>query len=670
MKNDKIKVLNNKRFIPLLVAAFVLVVVLLVCFVSKITGTNGVGFGNSSIVTGSSHTVMVYMVGSDLETDYELASGEMKEIEKSGINSKKNNVLVYTGGCEKFAYSGTGGNTIYKLGENGFEAVKNEEAQNMGASDTLSSFLSYCTENYKTDNYELIFWNHGGGPVYGFGKDVNFGYDCLSLSELKEGLSNGLKKSNVKLELIGFDACLMCNVETVAAVKDYARYMVASEETEPGNGWDYSCLKLLNKGKITGETFGREIIDSYYDFYEKNFSDTYQITMSCIDLSEFKPFSESFEALFNQIQSIGISNKFSSISKSRSDTKSFGTFATDVIYDLVDINELIDNLDSSYNEKEKLKASLKKLVSCSKTNMKNATGLSVYFPYKDMVAAQELIESGEPVSFSKSYSEFVKEFFYSFNNGGEFTQGLENEGSELSSDKDKTDFEYILSDKELENFASAKYYIFRKATFVKGDENYCLMFSSNDVTLEGKRLLASYKNKAFYACEGLFNKAKAMPVPLFEDENSTAENRLYTVPIVLQSFPDDITDWDIQPAWLRIKTSDTSDEITVLDAVPNTKNDEKKSDVAPKQLIDIYDYEIVSFPGYIRQPVRYKNGKLKPISEWKSGIGLEGIEVKTKHKVNFKKDFIAIKGEKYYCIFAIKDVHGKTHMSDFIEMTF
>lgn len=662
--NQKANSHKKKLTVPI-VLIILLAAVIIAVLAAKPQSVSKAGFA----AEGSSHTVMIYMVGSDLETDYNLASGVLKNIESSGIDSAKNNVLVYTGGCEKFSYSESAGNTLYKLNNNKFEILENKETQNMGLADTLSEFVSYGTENYQTDSYELIFWNHGGGPVYGFGKDTNFDYDCLTLKELKEGLSNGLKNSRVKFEMIGFDACLMCNIETAATIKDYARYMVASQETEPGNGWDYSFLKQLNKDKISGDVLGKLIIDSYCEFYKKNYSDKYQITLSCIDLSKVDSLCKEFDKLFNQVQSFGISKKFSSISRSRSNTKSFGTFATNVLYDLVDICELTDNLDSSYTEKNGLKNTLNSLVVYSKSNMKNAKGLSVYFPYKDMVAAKDILNGDELVSFSKSYTKFINEFYYYFNEAEDFEEGLENEGAMVSSTKDKTDFEYLLSEKEYNNFASAKYYIFRKATFVKGDENYCLMCSSNDVELKGRTLYASYKNKTFYACKSKLDFNHSIPVPLFEDESSTKDNRLYTVPIVLQSFSDNISDWKIQSAWLRVKTSDTSDEVTIIDAVPISDDEENNSEVAPKQLLNISDYEVVSFPGFIRQPTRYENGQLKPLSEWKADIGVEGPEIKINKDIYFKKDFITVKGEKYYCVFCIKDIYGKTHMSEFIEMS-
>lgn len=43
-----------------------------------------------------------------------------------------------------------------------------------------------------------------------------------------------------KFAFIGFDACLMATVETANMLVPHADYMFASEETEPGYGWDYT----------------------------------------------------------------------------------------------------------------------------------------------------------------------------------------------------------------------------------------------------------------------------------------------------------------------------------------------------------------------------------------------------------------------------------------------
>ena len=45
-----------------------------------------------------------------------------------------------------------------------------------------------------------------------------------------------------KLDIVGFDACLMSMIETAYGFRDTASFMVSSEELEPGPGWDYSAI--------------------------------------------------------------------------------------------------------------------------------------------------------------------------------------------------------------------------------------------------------------------------------------------------------------------------------------------------------------------------------------------------------------------------------------------
>ena len=55
----------------------------------------------------------------------------------------------------------------------------------------------------------------------------------------------------------------MANVETAYAIRNNANYLVASEELEPGTGWNYK--KVINQlSKDTSQNFealGKTIID-------------------------------------------------------------------------------------------------------------------------------------------------------------------------------------------------------------------------------------------------------------------------------------------------------------------------------------------------------------------------------------------------------------------------
>ena len=51
---------------------------------------------------GTVETVMIYMVGSDLESYYGNASLDMNEMEAAGVDTAHNNVIVYAGGASKW----------------------------------------------------------------------------------------------------------------------------------------------------------------------------------------------------------------------------------------------------------------------------------------------------------------------------------------------------------------------------------------------------------------------------------------------------------------------------------------------------------------------------------------------------------------------------------------
>ena len=67
------------------------------------------------------------------------------------------------------------------------------------------------------------------------------------------------------MELVGFDACLMGNLETAKAMAPYAHVMVASEELEPGAGWNFTpMLQTLAKSpKMSGIERRRTHRDSW-----------------------------------------------------------------------------------------------------------------------------------------------------------------------------------------------------------------------------------------------------------------------------------------------------------------------------------------------------------------------------------------------------------------------
>lgn len=219
----------------------------------------------------------------------------------------------------------------------------------MGEAESLTRLLTYGMENRPAEEYALILWNHGGGPLEGVCWDELFSMDRLSLKELTSAL--GAARMEKKLKWIGFDACLMCSAEVASAMAPYAEYMVASQETEPATGWNYAFLKGLESDR-TGADTGRRIVDAYFEGYKEEDGG---MTLACLDLSKAGALTDGMNAFFSD-QSLAISwDTFSVLSKKRAGVTGFGNGVRGTLddgYDLVDARGLISALGKGIRRRE------------------------------------------------------------------------------------------------------------------------------------------------------------------------------------------------------------------------------------------------------------------------------------------------------------------------------
>ena len=243
-------------------------------------------------------SVLVYLCGSDLESEAGLASDDLEEI--MSINYPENvNIIIQTGGAETWENDFVSDERMqrYVYGADGLELVDESPLYNMGDSNTLASFLGYASVHYPADHTAVIIWNHGGGSVSGVAFDELYN-DSLDINELRNAFETiyDLSSENPPIDIIGFDACLMATIDVAASFKDVARYMVASEDLIPGFGWDYAgWLKTLsyNPG-IDPKDLAINICDSYYDFYE-DWGMEDEITLSVVDLSKIDALLASYD---------------------------------------------------------------------------------------------------------------------------------------------------------------------------------------------------------------------------------------------------------------------------------------------------------------------------------------------------------------------------------------
>jgi len=178
-------------------------------------------------------------------------------------------IVIETGGSSAWQNDFVDAGTInrYVYDSNGLQPIEKDPLTSMGSEETLSSFLSFAKENYPAKKTGFIFWNHGGGSVNGAEFDENFDLDALTLDEMHAAFDANYDLSTEKppFDMIGFDTCLMATVDTANAFSDIGKYLVASQEVEPGNGWYYTgWADALGKNPaMDGAELGKAICDSY-----------------------------------------------------------------------------------------------------------------------------------------------------------------------------------------------------------------------------------------------------------------------------------------------------------------------------------------------------------------------------------------------------------------------
>jgi hypothetical protein len=150
---------------------------------------------------------------------------------------------------------GTIGSPLTSLGE-----------VDMGSGQALTGFLNWGAANVPGSRTALILWNHGAGPLGGVSYDDSQNHSFLGNREIVEAIA---ASSLGRVDLLGFDACLMASIELASEASGIATHLVAAERTEPGDGWDYTAFlnALAAAPNRDSATLAAAIVDSYGSFY-------------------------------------------------------------------------------------------------------------------------------------------------------------------------------------------------------------------------------------------------------------------------------------------------------------------------------------------------------------------------------------------------------------------
>lgn len=258
--------------------------------------------------------ICIYMCGTDLESNYGAATKDLLEMLAADLPEDVR-LLVMTGGTrlwnpqlvkdEGYLAPQNRRTQLYEIKGHAMELIKDYGGNlDMGDPHTAALFLEDCLHHAPAEQMMVAFWNHGGGPFRGVAFD-EYTKNPLSLAELQAVLAALQEARGGKpLELLGFDACLMNNLETACLLAPYAGYMVASEEKEPTGGWCYRWLEALaGGGPVSPVEVGRAVVDTYaYTLNEEgDWGKVNKETLALVDLSRMGDLRDAFHAMAEEL---------------------------------------------------------------------------------------------------------------------------------------------------------------------------------------------------------------------------------------------------------------------------------------------------------------------------------------------------------------------------------
>lgn len=418
-------------------------------------------------------TIMLYQDADDemLEEDILIDFNEAEVIGSSDNVNIVAQVDRFDGG-----YDGMGDWTTTKrfyltpdsdLTKIGSEELDDLGETNMADSQTLVDFIVWAVDNFPAQKYALIMSDHGAGwpggwndpDPGGLGPDdvavaQLFGVDGIWLMELDQALAEARAQTGLdKFDLIGFDACLMSQLEVFSAIEPYGRYSVASQELEPGVGWAYAGFlqQLTDNPQMTGADLASAIVSTYIEGDQRVVDDNARrdmlassfggaeasaaeladflgqdVTLTAVDLAEIPQVNTAVDNLAAALITVDPNTVAEARAYAQSFESVFGEETPSPYIDLLNFTQLAVQFSGDATVKtaaDEVTSALSQAIISEKHGPERpgATGITIYFP------TSELHGILDDLGYTTVAARFAKEsqwdeFLAAFHTGAAFSR--------------------------------------------------------------------------------------------------------------------------------------------------------------------------------------------------------------------------------------------------------
>ncbi|MBI2267346.1 MAG: hypothetical protein HYU64_19635 [Armatimonadetes bacterium] len=292
------------------------------------------------------------------------------------------------------------------------ELIQEYGKVDMSSPNTLRDFVVDAVKKFPADNVALVLNDHGGGFTGAMADDSDGNF--MSVPQIRQALQEAQDITGKKLDIIGFDACLMAEAEVAYELKDVGKFLLASEESEGGPGWTYDPM-LKSKSKILGEAIGqvqrslnKKIDVSPQEFAQivVNVNENHQQDISTFSATDLEKMGALKEAVEGLAQAVLQTQNDQPVRDAISAAESYGG-GWDPYRDIHDLIHLSNNLVAG-DADDQVKDAARKVADVvreavianenSPTEHPESYGLSLYAPlnlgeldkdYKDLAFAKE-----------------------------------------------------------------------------------------------------------------------------------------------------------------------------------------------------------------------------------------------------------------------------------------
>jgi len=372
-------------------------------------------------------TVIVYSAADD-EVLEESMWFDINEMELVGSNPQLNIVVQIDRYGSGFNGDGDWSDTRRYLvtQDTDLNSITSPVVESVGEVDTgnpqtLIDFVTWAVQKYPAKKYALILSDHGGGWTGGFSDMSAAEYSDLSIPEIVSSIEQIRQNTGIdKFEMIGFDACLMGQIEVFGSLYPYSNYMVASEEVIPGYGLSYAAWlgQLAQNPAMDGSGVSQSIITTYV------INDT---VLSDGRASSDEIAQEEATTTLSAIESarvpdvIGAMNQFVSatasldqslVAEARTYARSyFSLFGEEVSPSFIDLGNFSQMLATLTDDPDVQQAALQLQTAISSAvvaekhgaNMSGSNGIAFHFPDSDLYYYTEYNAEFPPYYAESSY---------------------------------------------------------------------------------------------------------------------------------------------------------------------------------------------------------------------------------------------------------------------------